>query len=404
MGGKNLRLMLMMFVQNMTFPVWFNTIVPYVKTLPGGEGWVPWCGMLMGVGMFASPLVCMFADRFLDSGKVLALCNFAAAGFLAAAHFVSAPAPLFALLFATTVVSMPTWSVAAAIAMAHAPTSSFPYIRACGSVGWAASAVFSVVAIRWLGVPDFDKSPWILAAGAAVSAAAGLVALLMPPTPPKAKGMPMSVADALGLRALVLLKNRTFLVFSAILLLGMVPFQWYMGYNTMYLDESGFSYLNLVQNLGQVAELGFMLVLPLIVAKLGYKWSMVLGLAALAARYGFFLAGAATGVHALDFGGILLHGLIFGVLVVGAQMYVADFAPEELRNQAQGYVMLLTAGVGGFLSVGVFDRILAANAVAGGAHDWTVPFAVALGLSVLAGLLMAVLFRPGSGSAARDPK
>ncbi|MBQ6137329.1 MAG: MFS transporter [Kiritimatiellae bacterium] len=394
MRGRNLRLMLMMFVQNMTFPVWFNTVIPYVKTMQGGDAWVPRCGMLMGVGMFASPLVCMFADRFLDSGKVLALCNFVAAAALSAAYFAVDPGRLYLLLLLATVALMPTWSVAAAIAMAHAPTSSFPYIRACGSVGWAASAVFSVVAIRWFGVADFDKSPLILAAGAAVSVAGGLVALLMPPTPPKAKGTPMSVADALGLRALTLLGRREFLVFSAVLLLGMVPFQWYMSYNTMYLDESGFTYLNLVQNLGQVAELGFMLVLPFILRRCGYKRSMVLGLGVLAARYGFFLAGAATGVHAFDFCGILLHGLIFGILIVGAQMYAAESAPEELRNQAQGYVMLLTAGVGGFLSVGVFDAILSANTLPDGAHDWTVPFAVALAVSLAAAALMALCFRP----------
>jgi lipopolysaccharide export LptBFGC system permease protein LptF len=64
-----------------------------------------------------------------------------------------------------------------------------------------------------------------------------------------------------------------------------------------------------------------------------------------------------------------------------------------LRNQAQGFVMLLTAGVGGFLSVGVFDRILASCVAADGRHDWTVPFLAALLLSLAAFALMAVLYR-----------
>lgn len=67
-----LRLVTMMFLQMMTFPVWFNTVVPYMRTLPGGERRVPFCGILMGIGIFASPIVCILADRLMDSGKVLA--------------------------------------------------------------------------------------------------------------------------------------------------------------------------------------------------------------------------------------------------------------------------------------------------------------------------------------------
>lgn len=56
-----IRLVLMMFLQMITFPVWFNTIVPYMNKLPGGERWIPVCGMLMGIGVFASPVLCMLA-------------------------------------------------------------------------------------------------------------------------------------------------------------------------------------------------------------------------------------------------------------------------------------------------------------------------------------------------------
>ncbi len=381
----------MMFVQNMIFPVWFNTIVPYVRTLPGGDDWVPLCGILLGLGMFASPVVCMFADRHLDSGKVLALCNFASAGALGAATLTENPAALFGLLLVSTVFLMPTWSVVAALTMAHLPTSAFPYVRACGSIGWAASAVFSIVAIRWLGIADFETSPLILASAAGVAVFAGLLALAMPPTPPRAKGEPASLADAFGLKAFVLLKDKSFLLLSALVLLAMVPFQWYMGYNTLYLAESGFTYLNLTQNLGQVAELGFMVLLPFLFKRFSFRGVLLIGLAALVFRYACYAGAVLTGCHALDFGGILIHGLVFGVLIVAFQMHAAEIAPPALRNQAQGFVMLLTAGLGGFLSVGLFDRLLRQ---AGGGHDWTRAYLVALLLSLAAFLLTALFYRP----------
>ena len=381
----------MLFLQFMMLPAWFNTVVPYVRTLPGGDRWVMWCGMLMGFGTLASPIVGMFADRFLNAERVLALCDAAYALVMAGCFFVRDPALLFVLLLVACFVNMPGWSLSAAIVMANSSSRHFPGVRVFGSLGWVCSAVFSVVGIRFFGVADFDKTPWIFAAGAAAAVAGALVALLQPATPPAAKGRKMNLADALGLRALVLFKDRRFAAFTLLLVASMVPFQWYMGYNTMYLDERHFQYLALTQNLGQVGELGFMLVVPVLVAKLGYRKAMVVGLAALVFRYACFSLSVMTGSYAFDFGGILVHGLVFSLLIVGAQMYVDDHAPKELRNQAQGFILTMMTSVGAFLSVSVFDRILGRCARPDGTHDWTVPYLTALGISAVVMVAMACL-------------
>jgi len=389
------RLCVMMFVQMMTYPVWFNTVVPYIRTLDGGERWVPFCGILMGIGIFASPIVCMFADRFFDSGKVLAFCNLGAAAALVGAYLTTNPALIFALLLVVTCLLMPTWALISSIAMTHASPKSFPYIRSFGSIGWAAAAVFSVVAIWGFGVTNFDKSPYIFTCGAATCLVGALVGFILPATPPKARGQKASVIDALGLRALSLFKDRELLKIFLILFIAMMPFQWYFGYNTMYLDESGFTCLNLTQSLGQVFELGFLALLPLMYVKWGVKWSLMAGLGALAFRYLCFSAAAVTGIHGFDYGGILIHGLIFGGIVVIAQMHVAEKAPDALKSQAQGLVFILTSGVGDFLSILVFSRILTwcATPAANGTivHDWRLPFFVSFGLSALAMILLGLL-------------
>ena len=182
----------------------------------------------------------------------------------------------------------------------------------------------------------------------------------------------------------------------------MVSFQWYMGYNTMYLQEAGFKYLALTNNAGQIAELFFMMILPLLIKKLGFKYSTLLGIGALAFRYASFLVASKTGVHACDFGGILVHGLIFGMLIVGIQMHMAEVAPQNLRNQAQGFVMFLAAGVGGFLSVGIFNSILSANQLPSGNHDWSIPFGVALAIALTAGVLFAIFYKDGAKKVPAD--
>ena len=415
------KLSTMMFLQFMMLPVWFVPMFPYVEKMADGAQWAFWCGMIMGFGTLASPLFGMFADRFLNAEKVLALCNFTCAALLGACYFVKDPALLFFLLLAVMIVYMPSWSLTATIAMANSTTAAFPQIRVFGSLGWVASAIFSIVGVKVLGIADFDSTPCIFAAGALAAALGGLLAFTLPATPPKAKGTPMSVVDALGLRALSLLKDPVFLVFAVLLFFAMVPFQWYMVYNPAYLNESGFKYLTVTMNLGQVGELCFMLLIPVLLKKFGYKWAMVIGLGALAFRYGCFYLGsngltfrgiwyhgAEIPLPIGDLGGILVHGLIFGLLVIGAQMYVDDFAPAELRNQAQGLVMLITGGIGVFASNFVFQRLLDANVlkkVVDGkeviSHNWAQPFLIALIAAVVLMVLMAVCFNPKKKDAAQ---
>ena len=394
--GLRIKLSAMMFLQFMTLPVWFNTIIPYVKTLPGGESWTVWCGMFIGFGTLASPLIGMFADRFLNAEKVLALTHLVYAALLAACFFVRTPALLFTLLLLACFVNMPGWSLTATIAMTHSTPAAFPHIRVFGTLGWVASAVFSVVGISCLGLTGFDTSPWIFACAAGTALVTAGLALLLPPTPPKARGTPMSVVDAFGLKAFTLFKDPRFLAFGLLLAGSMIPFQWYMNYNALYLKESGFTYLTLTQNLGQVGELAFMVALPFILKLCGYKWSMVLGIAILAVRYACFYGSVKLGCPALDFCGILVHGSVFGFIIVNAQMYVVEVAPPELRNQAQGLTMTLTGSAGVFLSVTLFDRVLAANTLPDGTHDWAPPYLLAFGISVLLAILTALFFKPAT--------
>ena len=400
--GLRVKLSAMMFLQFMSLPVWFNTIIPYVKTLPGGEAWMLWCGMFIGFGTLASPLVGMFADRFLNAEKVLALTHLIYAVLLSTCFFVRSPALLFTLLLLACFVNMPGWSLTATIAMTHATPAAFPHIRVFGTLGWAASAVFSVVGIGCLGITGFDTSPWIFAGAAATALVAACLALVLPPTPPRARGTPMSVVDAFGLKAFTLFRNPRFLAFGLLLAATMIPFQWYMNYNALYLKESGFTYLTLTQNLGQVGELAFMVALPFILRLCGYKWSMVIGIVLLAVRYACFYCSIKLGCPALDFVGILMHGAVFGFIIVNAQMYVTEVAPPELRNQAQGLTMTLTGSVGVFLSVSIFDAVLSANARPDGTHDWTVPYLLASGISAALAVLTAILFKPASQPVSRQ--
>ncbi|MFA5203104.1 MAG: MFS transporter [Lentisphaeria bacterium] len=398
--GTRAKLSAMMFLQFMMLPVWFVPMLAYVTKLsPAGSPWPYRCGLIMAFGTFSFPFFGMFADRFMNGENVLAFCNFVSAALLACAYTVKDPAVLFVTLVLVMLFYMPTWSLTATIAMANSPAAAFPQIRLFGSLGWVASAVFSIVGTKWLGIENFDSTPCIFMAGAIAAMSGGILAFFLPPTLPKAKDRPMSLVDALGLRALVLFKRTDMAVFAILILLAMIPFQWYNVYCGQYLAEKGVNYLTVTMNLGQVFELIFMLTIPFILRKVGYKWAMVIGLGALAIRYGAFYWGASQNLVAGDFGGILVHGLIFGLLVVGSQMYVDAVAPAELRGQAQGLIGLILFGLGTLLSNFVFDLILGHNTVTDAAtqavrHHWGQPYLIAFVISVVLMVLMAVVFKP----------
>ena len=89
-----------------------------------------------------------------------------------------------------------------------------------------------------------------------------------------------------------------------------------------------------------------MLLIPIALARIGIKWAMLTGLAALLVRYIAFWCGGVYDMQWLYFIAILVHGIIFGFFFVGGQIYVDKKAPPEIRAQAQGFMFLITFGIG----------------------------------------------------------
>ncbi len=79
---------------------------------------------------------------------------------------------------------------------------------------------------------------------------------------------------------------------------------------------------------------------------------MIFGLVALVVRYLSFYTGGVINQSWMYYIGILIHGLIFGFFYVGGQIYIDKKAPAELKSQAQGFIFLVTFGLG--LLVGNF--------------------------------------------------
>lgn len=388
--GVRSKLSGMMFLQYMMLPVWWIPLAAYLKE-PGLRGYLPHIMSTMALGCLASPLIGMFADRHFSSERVLASLNLAAGVLLILAAQATTGLGVFFWLLLAMLVYMPTWGLTSSIAMSHSPSEKFPQIRVFGSIGWVAAGVFSYAALKAWGV-EIDGTATVFYCGAGVAFVAAVTNLFLPHTPPPAKGQKASVVDVLGLRSFSLFKYKDFSVFVAISILVTIAFSIYWSYLSLFLDDKGFKLLTVTQNWGQFAEMFIMLLIPFVIARVGLKWAMVIGLAAQLVRYGSFLLGEMVGMEVFYFIAILVHGMIFGFFFVGGQIYVDRRAPKEMRAQAQGFMFLATFGVGLLIGNFLCDALIRHYTVEG-VRDWEPIWMWITIVSAVVLVLFAALFR-----------
>ena len=97
---------------------------------------------------------------------------------------------------------------------------------------------------------------------------------------------------------------------------------------------------------GQISEIFFMLVMPFFCRRLGVKWMLLVGMLAWVVRYALFALGSPEEVRWMIFVGVLLHGICYDFFFVTGQIYTDKKAPEAIRGQAQGLLVMLTLGLG----------------------------------------------------------
>jgi nucleoside transporter len=390
-----IRLWLMMFFQYILLAVWWVPLAAYLTNLGTSEFQKALILSSMAIGCIVSPVIGGIADRYFASEKVLAGLNITTSILLLLAGLQSNPDILFIMLLFAMLAYMPTWGLTSAIAMTHSPSEQFPRIRLAGSVGWVASGVFSIAFTKIFNT-GFDGTNLPLFCGAVLAFIAALVNLTLPSTPPLAKGQKVSVIQAMGLQTLSLMKNKNFAIFILASFLAFIPFALYWSYLSQFLQDIGYRYITITMNWGQLAEILTLFFVPVIIQKLGIRFTMILGLLAMFLRYVAFYFGCTAGMDWLFFAAILVHGIIYGFFSVGGQIYINKVAPSELKAQAQGFIFLVTFGlgiiVGNFINASLIGFFTVTNEMGDSYIQWDKIFAVTSGMSLFVLLFFSLLF------------
>jgi nucleoside transporter len=338
---------------------------------------------------------------------------------------VKTPSLFYGMMIAYFLAYMPTLALTNSISFHHLadPGKEFPAIRVLGTIGWIVAGLLIgslfIAGKQWglsfdhpFGLPlrfsvgdslgrdasiEPTSLPMTIASGAQFLL--GLFCLALPHTPPNRSEGGQTVRDVLGLDALALMREWSFTVFIVGSFLICIPLQFYYTFTNPFLNELGVANAASKQTYGQMSEIFFMLLMPLLFVRLGVKWMLLVGMAAWALRYVLFAYGNAGQQMWMLYIGILLHGVCYDFFFVTGQIYVDNKAPRKVRAAAQGFLTFVTLGLGLFAGSIVSGRVVNYFATEPG-HNWQQIWLVPAAMAGAVMVLFALLFHEhGDGRA-----
>ena len=388
-----LRLATMVFLHYFVWSCWYNTLSVYLGTLKFTGTQIGLAYGTTAIGALVSPfLIGVIADRYVPAQRLLGVLHLLGAGLLWWISQQTSFGVFYPSLIVYTLTYMAGHGLINTITLTHAPNPAkwFPIVMAAASAGWIAAANV----VNFAKLAD-NNGMFTLACGVAVAIA--LYSFTLPNTPPKGDAGPVSAGKLLGLDALRLFKDRSFAVFMVCSFLICIPLSFYFTWTGAFLSEMNVADYASKMTLGQVSEVGFLLLLPILLPILGAKRIMIVGMAAWAARFALFAyfheQPTATW---MVLGGILLHGMCYDFIFVMGRMYVDKAAGDSLRASAQGLHAVFTLGAGMFVGSWLSGVVAQNYTNAQNVHDWKAIWLVPAIMSAVLIPVFLALFRERS--------
>ena len=401
--STRVKLSLMMFLEFFIWGAWFVTLGTYLlKNLHTTGTQVGTAFLTQSVGAIVAPIIIgLIADRFFSAQKILGVLHLLGAARLWLASQASDFSAFYPYILAYMIVYMPTLALVNSISFRQMqnPQKEFAPIRVLGTLGW----IIAGLTIGWLNWEQGGSLVLTFRMAAGASLLLGLFSFTLPATPPiKKAGQATSIGNVLGLEAIGLLKNRSYLIFFLASVAICVPLSFYYGFTNPFLNEAGMKSAAGVQSLGQVSEVLFMLLIPVFFIRLGVKKMLAIGMLAWVVRYVFFAYGNGDSAYWMLIAGIVLHGICYDFFFVTGQIYTDNLAGEQSKSAAQGFITLATYGVGMLMGSLLSGQIVDAHQTTGGQHDWQTIWLIPAGIAAAVLLVFVLLFKDQNAPVAAE--
>ena len=387
-----IKLMVMMFLMFSTWGAWYGQMGKYLFTTLHATGdQIGSAYATFSIASIVAPFFMgMVADRFFSAQKVMGVLNIFGAIILYFLIQNQDPDTFFWYILAYTLTFAPNLALSSSIAMNQMqnPEKEFPSIRVIGTIAW-------IVVTNIVGFYGIGDKVTIFQIAMFTSIAWAFFAFTLPNTPPKATKA-TSFGQILGTDAFILFKDRSFLVFFICSILVCIPLSFYYAHANLSLTESHMTNVENKMSLGQVSEVGFMLLIPFALSKFGIKKMLIVGLIAWIIRFVCFGYGDGISSEWMLYLAIILHGVCYDFFFVTGQIYTDNKAGEKIKNSAQGLITLATygigMGIGSILSGKVLDTYTSKVAEVS-IHDWTAVWMIPAAISAIVLVLFILVFK-----------
>jgi nucleoside transporter len=386
------KLSAMMFLEFFIWGAWFVTMGTYLgKNLLANDVQIGSAYSTQSLGAIIAPFIIgLIADKFFSAQKVLGVLHLVGGTLLWVAGTSLNFDSFFPFILGYMIAYMPTLALVNSISFKQMkdPGKEFPSIRVFGTIGW----IIAGLVIGWLNWEQSGNLVFTFKMASVASIILGLLSFFLPDTPPVKKGEKTTFGEIIGLDAIGLLKNKSYLLFFLASVAICIPLAFYYNFTNPFLNEVGMKGAAGVQSLGQVSETLFMLLMPLFFARLGVKKMLAIGMIAWVVRYLFFAFGNADTNYWMLIGGIVLHGICYDFFFVTGQIYTDRLAGEKFKSAAQGFITLATYGVGMLIGSIISGMVVNKYVVEGG-HIWQSIWIIPAGIAGLVALLFLLFFR-----------
>jgi MFS family permease len=417
--GIRTKLFLMMVLEFFIWGAWLPLIFGYLPAMGLSETEQKY---ILSAFPIAAIIGMFFSNQFADR-------NFAAEKFMAFSHLVGGlamaalawvkfnrpPVPtgaiaptlfdgpfwmFFGLMSLHCLLYVPTISIANSIAFSQMKNADkeFGIIRMGGTIGWILAAW--PIAYILHGKPASE----IISATGNIFIISGIASIVLAafsltlPHTPANKGQ--------GGDSLAWLKAAKLLGIPAILILFIATFIDATIHNGYFVMAGGFiskvlsasqidpAWTTVVMSIGQIAEILTMMILGTVLAKLGWRTTLVLGILGHTIRFLVFayFPTATSFIIIVQ----LLHGICYAFFFATVYIYIDAVFPKDIRTSAQGLFNFLILGIGDLAAKWIFIPLSAKYLKGTGFEGYRELFLVPVGMSLVAAVLLALFFRPAT--------
>jgi len=384
------KLSVMMLLEYFIWSAWYVTMGTYMTTFLHSEG--DDIGNAYGalaIATMISPIfVGLVADRYFAAQRIMGVFHLLGAVLLYLATFITGNLAFQGIILVYSLLYTPTIALSNSVAFQQMtdPGKQFPWIRVFGTVGWIVAGIL-------IGVFGIEKTPYTFYMAAAASALLGIISFMLPNTPPKATtNENTSVMKSIGADALVLFKDKSYLIFFIAAILICIPLSFYYGFANVFLNSVGLSNPAGKMILGQASEAIFILAIPFLFNKIGVKKMLLLGMVAWVLRYVLFAYGNVDANLWMLYAGIILHGICYDFFFVTGYMYTDKKAGEKIKSAAQGLFTFATYGVGMVIGTS-FSGYMAKYYTVGGEYQWKQIWFVPVYIAVAVLIYFVIFFK-----------